>query len=379
MAAVTRLLLIGGGHAHLEVIRGLRQRLGADAVVDICCVDPQARAVYSGLVPAVLAGAATFTEASIDLQAACDHGGVWFLQGRVTALHFNADGGGTATVQTNDDESSAAGVSQLFDLLSVDIGGVSRDPCHFDENTLVQVVRTRPIGALAALSSSSTAGPVVIVGAGAAGVEIAGALRVQSTAAITLVAPQLLTGHHHCARRLVQQALSARAISFVEGAVVAVDGHDVVLAAGERLRAGTLLVATGVAAPPWLAETGLALDDRGFIRVDETLRSVSHPRVFAAGDVASSGARPPPKSGVHAVRAGPVLLENLTAILWQRRPRRRLSQRRFTMALISAGPTHATLSFGPLAFAGRLMALLKDRLDRRFVARHTIASSTTAP
>ena len=56
------------------------------------------------------------------------------------------------------------------------------------------------------------------------------------------------------------------------------------------------------AAAGWLQHTGLALDSDGFIRVDACLQSVSHPLVFAAGDVHSSDSHPRPKAGVIAVR-----------------------------------------------------------------------------
>jgi len=72
---------------------------------------------------------------------------------------------------------------------------------------------------------------------------------------------------------------------------------------------------TRAAPAPWLADTTLALDPEGFIRVRETLQSVSHPEVFAAGDIAAIEGHSPPKSGVYAVRAGEPLADNLRRLL----------------------------------------------------------------
>ncbi|MNC93710.1 Pyridine nucleotide-disulfide oxidoreductase [compost metagenome] len=68
--------------------------------------------------------------------------------------------------------------------------------------------------------------------------------------------------------------------------------------------------AAGAQALPWLRASGLATDERGFVLVDEQLRSVSHPEVFAAGDCATLRHAPHAKSGVYAVRHGEVLAQN---------------------------------------------------------------------
>lgn len=58
--------------------------------------------------------------------------------------------------------------------------------------------------------------------------------------------------------------------------------------------------------------------DRGWIRVNHHLQSISHPSVFAAGDCCEmliENKKSPPKAGVYAVRSGPILIENLTRFL----------------------------------------------------------------
>ena len=126
---------------------------------------------------------------------------------------------------------------------------------------------------------------------------------------------------------------------------------------------------TGVQAPPWVRDSGLATDGKGFIRVDTTLRSVSHERVYAAGDIAhfDDGARP--KSGVYAVRSGPALAGNLRRVLEGRSARRFRPQRR-ALSLIGTGDGRAVASRGALAVSGRWAWHWKLWIDRRFMRRY---------
>jgi selenide,water dikinase len=113
----------------------------------------------------------------------------------------------------------------------------------------------------------------------------------------------------------------------------------------------------------------LALDAQGFIATGPTLQSLSHPEVFAAGDVASRPDAPHPKSGVYAVRAGPPLASNLRRFaggqpLLSYRPQRR------TLNLLASGDGSAIAVWGGWSAQGRWVWRWKDRIDRAFIARY---------
>jgi len=142
-----------------------------------------------------------------------------------------------------------------------------------------------------------------------------------------------------------------------------------VLVAGQGAIALDEVFWTTRAAPAnWLTHTGLALDDEGFIRVSETLQSVSHADVFAAGDVASIDGHAPPKSGVYAVRSGPPLAGNLRRMLlgW---PLQRYKPQREALYLISTGERYALGARNGFTFEGAWVWKLKDFIDRRFMAK----------
>ena len=96
---------------------------------------------------------------------------------------------------------------------------------------------------------------------------------------------------------------------------------------------------TTASAPSWLKDTGLALTPSGFLSIDGAFQT-SHPGVFAAGDCATNAFDPRPKAGVFAVRAGPVLRENMANFLL-RRPLKTHELQRDFLGLISTGDGRA--------------------------------------
>src|SRR5690606_33779204 len=137
---------------------------------------------------------------------------------------------------------------------------------------------------------------------------------------------------------------------------------------GEILDFDRLFWCAQAGAPPWLREAGLACDGEGFVRVDACLRSLSHPKVFAAGDIASFDPRPLAKAGVYAVRQAPVLFGNLRRALLGRPLRAYRPQRRF-LSLLALGGKRAVGSRGDLSFRGAWVWRWKNRIDRRFMRR----------
>jgi selenide,water dikinase len=159
---------------------------------------------------------------------------------------------------------------------------------------------------------------------------------------------------------------------------IAVEPGTVITTHQRRIAVDRIVWATAAGSQPWLAASGLASDPRGFVQIDDTLRSPSHPFVFAAGDCATQIAHPRPKSGVFAVRQGPPLAANLRRRLHSESPTAYVPQRH-ALALISTGGKHAVASRGPFVFEGDWVWRWKDRIDRAFMAKYAHLAMTPQP
>ena len=357
------LVLLGAGHAHVQVLLDLaREPLPAARVT---LVSPFAELVYSGMLPGVVAGHYEAHECVIKIAPLAARAGAGFVP--QAAVGLNAD---ARTVTLAD--ASVLG----FDALSIDTGAVmDRDSIPGAREHALFV---RPIEGfmplLQALLDLAGRRPLslVVVGAGAGGVELALALqyRLGARARLSLVTGGTppLPNHPAPVQARVLSALKRSGVTVFEDSCRAIEAGHVLLGGGARLACDAPLQAIGASAPQWLAGSGLALDEPGFIATGTTLQSRSHPHVFAAGDVASRSDALRPRSGVYAVRAGPPLALNLRRFVAGGELVGYMPQRR-ALNLVSCGERRAIASWGNWSAEGRWVWWWKDRIDRAFVAR----------
>ena len=366
---MTRLVLLGGGHAQLGVLASLAERPMAGC--DVRLVSPYRRQIYSGMLPGWIAGHYPIDACAIALDALAARAGVAFHRAAAVAIDPP-----NHTLRCDD------GAELRFDRLSIDTGPVAAtdDLPGSVENALP----IRPIeGFVAAwpklverMLGACRRFDLVILGAGAAGVELAFGIQHRaltdgwSHLRVTLVgsATLPLEGAPDELRRRAATLLVERGIGWVGGRQAErIEPNRIRFDDGAALDFDACLVVTGAAAPTWPRAAGLATDERGFIRVGPTLQSVSHPQIFAAGDVAAYS-EPRPKSGVFAVRAAPTLAHNLRAIC-EGRPLQSWNPQQRALYLISTGDRHALASWGRWAWHGHWVWHWKDRIDRQFIRR----------
>jgi selenide,water dikinase len=149
--------------------------------------------------------------------------------------------------------------------------------------------------------------------------------------------------------------------------VAEVTSKAVALRSGREIPAALTVGAAGARPFPWLATTGLDLID-GFITVDDTLRSTSHPHIYASGDCAHLSQTPRPKAGVFAVRAAPILTHNLQADLTGGM-RKTFRPQKHYLKLISLGPEEALADKWGMSLGGAWAWRWKDRIDRAFMKK----------
>jgi NADH dehydrogenase FAD-containing subunit len=158
-------------------------------------------------------------------------------------------------------------------------------------------------------------------------------------------------------------------VQVLPGRCSAIERKHVIVDGSMRVVCDVPVVATGSDPPSWLGGSGLALDERGFVRVGATLQSASHANVFAAGDIIVRDDLPHPRSGVYAVRAGAVLADNLRAFVAGGALAPYVPQRK-SLNLLSTGDGRAIASWGTWSAQGWLMGWWKDRIDRAFIERY---------
>jgi selenide,water dikinase len=363
------LIIAGGGHAHVHVLRSLAMR--PEPGLRVTVISPSSYATYSGMVPGVLAGQYGLREAQIDVRALAARARAAFVADRVVRIHPEP--------RIVDLEHRP---SLSYDLLSLDVG--SR-PWGADRLAGgAPVVAVKPIEVAAAgIEAALAPGAgdqeqrVVIVGAGAGGVELAFALAARlrreggGTVTICETASEPAAERGPRTARIILDAFRRHGIEFLGATEVErADLGGVHLAGGRLLEATLIIWATGASGPAFFAESGLPVDERGFLRVGDDLRCEQYLDIFAAGDCASLRSYPSlAKAGVYAVRQGPVLGYNLRAAANGSRLRTYRPQKRF-LSLLNTGDGRAILSYGGWALRGRWAWWLKDYIDRKFIARY---------
>jgi selenide, water dikinase len=369
------LVLLGGGHSHVTVLKrfGMRPIPG----VRLTLVSRGVDTPYSGMLPGLIAGHYTHDDAHIDLRVLARFADARSIVDEAIGLD-----------PANRQVLFARRPPVSYDVLSIDIGST---PSVTVVGAAEHAIPVKPIDqflarwtALSARLLETTAPTrIAVVGGGAGGVELllavqhhvaklrrdAGRNVAQLEYHLFTDSREVLPTHNRTARRIFEQILRERGIRVhVGSAVVEVLPSQMRTADGESHQIDEVLWTTQAAAAPWLAESGLAVDSAGFVRVSDTLRSTSHADVFAAGDVASVEQYPRPKSGVFAVRQGPPLARNLHRALLGQPLAGYRPQRQF-LSLISTGDEYAVASRGPFALEGAWLWRWKDWIDRRFMRR----------
>ena len=368
------IVLIGGGHAHVSVLRmfGMKPIPG----VRLTLITRDIHTPYSGMLPGLIAGHYAFDDVHIDLGPLATFANARLYHGEVERI---------------DPETQQIFIKGRppvdYDLLSINIG--SRPRTDNVPGALEYGLPIKPIDLWLEkwaelqqrLLNTEEYLNIAVVGGGAGGVEVMLSTQYQLLKLfeqrnqdpsrlhfeLYTADEDILMGHNTSVRRRFNRVFKERNISLFTHSPVTQVSKDALTVNGEAREVNAVLWTTSAGAPSWPKQSGLATDELGFIQVDEYLRSTSHQNIFAVGDIASMPS-PRPKSGVFAVRQGPVLTDNLRRLVSGKSLKTYKPQKHF-LGLISTGDKHAVASRGAWAFEADWLWQWKDAIDRKFMRR----------
>lgn len=371
------LVLIGGGHSHVEVLK--KFAMAPLPGVRISVVARDLHTPYSGMLPGLVAGLYSFEDAHVDLRPLCQFAGA-------TLIHDEAFG-----LDLENQRVLFSGRPALdYDILSINIG--SRQATQSVPGASEFATAVKPINRfmaswekiIARVLSVPGRYRIGVIGAGAAGVEVILSMqhrlrnlleehnRDPNDISLTLVSKssRILASFDPGVTARFMRILKERDVAVITGVEAVKAGAErVQLSNGEHLDLDDILWVTEGGSQSWLKQAGLAVDANGFIELNDTLQSISHPRVFAAGDIANVGAHPRPKAGVIAVRQGRPLAENLRrALLGQ--SLKSFKPQKNMLALIGTGDRYAIATRGKWHAEGKWVWRWKDWIDRRWMAKY---------
>jgi selenide,water dikinase len=376
MTVVRDVVLIGGGHSHVVVLRMMGMRPLPGVRLTVICTDTDTP--YSGMLPGYIAGHYEFDDVHIDVRRLAEFAGARYYHDEVIGIDRAAR---KVLCRTRP--------PVAYDALSINIGSapqLSRVKGAAEHAVPVKPIRRfneRWLALLARVRGHAGPTTIAVVGAGAGGVELMLAMQYRLRRELAALGrdpdelcfhlfsadANILPTHNAAVRRAFARVLAERGVAVHRDAeVIEVAAGRLQARGGESVDADEIVWVTQAGGAPWLRDTGLALDDDGFIRIRDTLQTETDPLIFAAGDCASMTGWPLEKAGVFAVRMGKPLAENLRRTML-RRPLLSYRPQRRWLALISTGDRHAVASRGRLFARGDWVWRWKDWIDRRFMRR----------
>ena len=259
------LVLVGGGHAHVHVLKSFGMRPVAGVRVTLIARDLETP--YSGMLPGYIAGLYSFAECHIDLVKLARFAGARLIHAEAVGLDRAA-----RQVLCRDRPPIR------YDLVSLDIGSTPRltdVPGAAEYTTPVKPIANFAERWQALLERAREQDRVrlAIVGGGAGGVELALSAE-RRLAALLGAAPEvtlvtregLLPSHNRRVRALFARLFAERGIRVVtHNPVQRVERGRLITADNTRIAFDEALWVTEAAGAPWLAECGIPLDRRGFL------------------------------------------------------------------------------------------------------------------
>ncbi len=366
-----QLVLVGGGHVHLLSLKYAEQFIHAGAEVTL--IGPDRFHYYSGMGPGMISRIYRPEEVRFDVQSMVESRGGVFVKDRVVSFDpadrtLFLQGGGKVS----------------YDLASFNIG--SHIPTDTIPGSGGEGIPVKPIqnleSAREAILEKSREGTakVLIIGAGPAGVELAGNIwrLVQSEdahAEITLASSRdrVLPALPEKASRIAQQSLTGRGVRILSDFRVVSMAHGRARSqSGQEASYDVAILTVGIVPQSIFADSGVETSEHGALLVNDYLQSTSNPDIFGAGDCIALKGKRLDRVGVYAVREAPILFRNLLATV-KGEPLKVFKPQERYLLIFNLGDGSGLFVRGSWIWKGRLAFAFKNYLDTSFMAKFQVS------
>ncbi|MCP3029274.1 FAD-dependent oxidoreductase [Halobacillus sp. A5] len=356
-----RLLLVGAGHAHLEVIRQLRNNPIEN--VEICLISPSDYQYYSGMFSGYAEGIYSEEQTRVNLRELTKKSKINFVRKKAVRIFperrkLFCEGGAVYP----------------FDLISFDIGSKSIPPDFTASIARSVKPNYQFVEQINHLRERPTP---LIVGGGAAGCELALSIqtyknnhRIEGQVKLITSRAVLSSTPGRTARKLRSVLEEAGVLLWEHEKVTHIFEDYISTNENNRIRHTGVLWLGGPVGDPIFTDSSISVDERGFAFIRPTLQFAEYDFIFGAGDCVTLRSDPSmDKSGVHAVKQGPVLFRNLRAYLTHE-SLQTYEPQKHALYILSAGDKKGFLLYGGFSLYGRQAWRLKHKIDTDFMNKY---------
>jgi NADH dehydrogenase FAD-containing subunit len=362
-----RLVLAGGGHAHMVTLANLHRIVESGHAVTV--IQPSEYHYYSGMGPGMLGGTYRADEIRFATRRQVEKQGGTFVLGKVAHIDPQAQ-----TVRLEE------GDVLPYDVLSCNLG--SFVPSQMIKGGLKDIYPVKPIerlmeaqGRILELAARKSIA-IGIIGGGPSAVEIAGNVwRLTQGQGRFPARIKIMTGgaimprHPHGVRQKALRSLVKRGIEVIDNCRIReISTGSVVASSGQIHAFDMIFLAVGVRPNAVFQSSGLPVGPDGGLLVNRCLQSTAFGNIFGGGDCICFQESPLDKVGVYAVRQNPVLFHNLAAAL-DGGEFQTFDPRGDYLLIFNLGDGKGVFYKKPLLFGGRIAFIIKDYIDRKFMRR----------
>lgn len=364
------LILVGGGHAHLNVIKNMKYSLKTKLqVILISSMDKQ---YYSGMAAGSLEGYYSEDQMTVDLPDYCNKHQIKFIKSTVVLVEPELN---YIVLST--------GQRITYNYISFDIGSIARTDLTIKESecfyvkplNLINEIKEKILSFKEQNDQSKTI-TMIVVGTGAAGIEIGLAARALAKSK-NISLKLIFVGSSF---RILNQDIAERGKKFLTTQAVwheidwvlndpgvEIEQNALILKSGKKLDFDLILLATGITGGRLFKDSIIKTDKNDFMVVNKYLQNENYPNILGAGDCVTLNSKVRiPKNGVYAIKQSKVLSRNLENLIYGKSLIPFKPQKVF-LTIVALGYGMARLEYGSIVWTGRIPFLLKKWIDQNYM------------